>query len=320
MRRLILNIYVHLDYSSGWISFGVADWHSFQRFNGSTKEFYGLWAYCQEQTGLYNTVCKRWPTAEDQLFNGSRPNFIRTSEGLITTGMILLSLGLITGFFTMALPLLTFAASLLALLAFIFLVIGLPIFGRQSDDFSVSRGDAIYNKRYGFWLMVPTIVLEFLAILCFLGSGILYKLHGFGNLATKSFKNAIYGGMRMAGIPNMIAPPAYGIVPQTMNIDGLSVAPRSSSPSIGLSPPITTLLSEYLRQRTASPNNQTIVLQPLFSGTTLPQPSIMRSLSVESLANAIPAYVRAEPSSTPSFSPIINLTGRTIFGPVRRLS
>ena len=126
----------------------------------------------KNQLHLYNSICKRWSTAEDQLFNGSRPNFIRTSEGLITTGMIFLSLGLIAAIFAAILPLLAYLAGGLTFLGFIFLVIGVPIFGKQSNNLSQLRGDATYNKRYGFWLIVPTIILSFLAAVLFLIAGL----------------------------------------------------------------------------------------------------------------------------------------------------
>lgn len=288
----------------------MPDWHAFQRYNGSTQEFYGLWAYCQEQSPTYGTVCKRWPTAENQLFNGSRPNFIRTSQGLITTGMILLSLGLFSGIVALLLPILNFAAALLAFLAFLFLVIGLPIFGEQSNDFSASRGDATYNKRYGFWLMVPTIVLEFLSILCFAASGVLYRLYGFGNITSSLGKShPIYGGQRMLGPPISMSRPQYGFGAPWMG--------RMSPPLPAFPPPmpyspmtqrsiVPGLLSEYLSQQ-SSQFLQPTILPPIALN---PAPQIMPAAS----------YLRAGEPAGPPFQPIINLTGRTIVGPLRTIT
>lgn len=302
--------------SLGWIGFGVPDWQGFQRFNGSTKEFYGLWAYCQDQTGNFGTVCKRWPTAEDQLFNGSRPNFIRTSEGLITTGMILLSLGLFVAIMSAALPMLAYLAATMAFLAFIFLVIGLPIFGRESNNLSQTRGDATYSKRYGFWLMVPTIVLEFLSILLFLGAAMVYKLFGFGNLATSSTSSSgVYGGRRALGPPNMIMSPSYGYNPALMGVGGMASNPYPH-PVLAGRQPLPSLLSEYLTQQMPQTYNP-MILPPMGSGSLL-QPSIMRALSAQPFPNVTPAYIRPGQPIGPRFTPIINLSGQTIIGPIMR--
>ncbi|UJR22819.1 hypothetical protein I4U23_025849 [Adineta vaga] len=283
----------------GWIGFSVPDWHTFKRFSGSITEYYGLWAYCQEQTPLYDTVCQRWSTAESQVFNGTRPNFISTSQGLITTGMILLSLGLLAAIAAALLPLLAFLAAVLALMAFIFLVIGLPIFGRQSNDYSNVRGDYYYNKRYGFWLMVPTIVLEFLAALLFLAAALLYKKSGYGNLGSGvsskaiNMRNPIMGGQQMLG-------PAYGFRPP------VPFVPRTE-PS---------LLSQYLTQRVTQPYDQPPALLRIAS--SLPQPSIVRATGVPIAHNPAPAYYRIGEPVGPPFKPIINLTGETIVGPLLR--
>ena len=305
----------------------MPDWQVFQRFNGSTREFYGLWAYCQDQAGTLGTVCKRWPTAENQLFNGSRPNFIRTSEGLITTGMILLSFGLIAAIVAAALPLLAYLAAALAFLAFLLLVIGLPIFGRQSNDLSQTRGDATYNKRYGFWLMVPTIVLEFLSVLLLLGAAALYKLFGYGNLATSSSPVPTYGGRRVLGPPNTLVTPAYGTNLALPGVGGIASNPTLpvlggiasnpySSPAVAGRSPLPSLLSEYLTQRMPPYYSQTN-LPPVGSGS-LPQPSIMRALTPQSLPNVTPAYLRPGQPIGPRFPPIINLSGQTIIGPISR--
>lgn len=291
----------------------MPDWHAFQRFNGSIVEFYGLWAYCQEQGSSLGTVCQRWPTAENELFNGERPSFVSTSDGLITTGMIFLSLGLIFAILAAALPFLAYLAAGLAFIAFVFLVVGLPIFGRQSDSFSASRGDVSYHKRYGFWLIVPTIVLEFLAVLAFLAAGLLYKLFGFGNLGT-SFPNKTYGGQQMLGPPNMFNGPPNRNLPYGMRPPPMLNAPYSSMPFAGQT--VSSLLSEYLSER--SPQFTRPMLVRSASVSVLPQPTIFRSITPTPVPNVTPAYVRI--SEPPPFQPIINLTGQTLVGPLRRIS
>ena len=251
---------------------------------------------------MYNTVCQRWPTAETQVFNGTRPNFISTAQGLITTGMVLLSLGLATAIAAAILPLLAYLAAALALMAFIFLVIGLPRFGRQSNDYSNVRGDYYYNKRYGFWLMVPTIVLEFLAALLFLGAALLYKKSGYGNLGTNlsnkaiNMRNPVVGGQRMLG-------PAYGFRPPVPPM--IPFSPRTEP----------TLLSQYLTQRVIPYDRPPSVLR---IASVLPQPSIVRATGVPVVHNAPPAYYRFGEPVGPPFKPIINLTGETIVGPLLR--
>ena len=299
----------------GWISFAVPDWHELRRFNNSDVEFFGLWSYCQEQSPTFATVCKRWPAAADQLFNGSRPDFINVSEGLITTGMILLSLGLVTALIALILPILAYVAAVLAFLAFLFLVIGLPIFGRQSNDLSRARGDVSYNKRYGFWLMVPTIVLEFLAILAFLAAGILYKLFGFGNIASSS-RAKPYMGQRMLGPANMLnlppnTNPPYGMRPfPVLYGGGMLGSPYSSTSSVNQ--PLPSLLSEYLSERP-------IVIRAAGAGV-LPQPSIIPAGPFGPRSSVTPAYVRSSEPILQTSAPIINLSGKTILGPLQRIS
>lgn len=303
----------------GWISFAVPDWHELRRFNDSDVEFYGLWSYCQEQSPTFAIVCRRWPTAEDQLFNGSRPDFINVSEGLFTTGMVLLSLGLVAALIALVLPLLAYVAAILAFLAFLFLVIGLPIFGRQSNDLSRARGDVSYNKRYGFWLMVPTIVLEFLAILAFLAAGLLYKMFGFGNIASSS-KVKPYMGQQMLGPANMLNLPPNTNPPYAMRPfpvlygGGMRGSPYSSNSSIYQ--PLPSLLSDYLNERPMQYRNPIIIQAP--SPGVLPQPSIVRAASSAPMSSMRPAYVRSTDPIFESSTSIINLSGQTILGPLQR--
>ncbi|CAF1614169.1 unnamed protein product [Adineta ricciae] len=300
---LILGILLSLiAFILGWISFGVPDWHTFNRYSGSITEYYGLWAYCQEQTPSYNTACQRWPSAETQVFNGTRPNFISTTQGLITTGMILLSLGLATAIAATVLPLLAYLAAALAITAFIFLVVGLPIFGRQSNDYSNSRGDYYYNKRYGFWLMVPTIVLEFLAALLFLGAGLLYHKFGYGNIGTNHSGKAIYGRNPIIGGQRMLGP-AYGLRPPILS--PIPYSPRTE-PS---------LLSQYLTERVVSYDRPPSTLR--IAGA-LPQPSIVRATGVPVVHSAPPAYYRYGEPVGPPFKTVVNLGTETIVGPLIR--
>ena len=215
-----------------------------------------------------------------------------------------------------ALPMIAYLAAAMAFLAFIFLVIGLPIFGRESNDLSRSRGDAAYNKRYGFWLMVPTIVLEFLSILFFLGAAVLYKLFGFGNLATgSSSSTGAYGGRRVLGPPNMLIPPSYGYNPALMSVGGMASNPYPN-PVMAARQPMPSLLSEYLTQQMPQIYNP-MILPPMGAGSLL-QPSIMRALSAQSFPNVTPAYIRPGQPIGPRFTPIINLSGQTIIGPIMR--
>ena len=328
----------------GWIGFGVPDWHAFEHFNGSITEYYGLWAYCQDQAPRFTSVCQRWPTAADQLFGGTQPSFIRTSQGLITAGMITLSLGLIVAIVALALPLLVYLAAALACIAFILLIVGLPIFGRQSNNLSVSRGDFSYNKRYGFSLIIPTIVLEFLAILAFLAAGMLYRLFGYGNITSRTSPSSVSGGRRMLGPANVLVAPPYSSDPYQTGPrffgTGELMAEPSRYPVLGGQGVTPGLLSDYLYHRAPQDYNQ-YPMQPPGTGA-LQQPSIARALFPELVPNVTPAYIRAEqplgsanvrigepmvPSGLrvgepmgPAFTPIINLTGQTIVGPIRRIS
>ncbi|CAF1037163.1 unnamed protein product [Rotaria sordida] len=325
----------------GWIGFGVPDWQSFQLYTGSVVEYYGLWAYCQEQTVTYGTVCNRWYRAETQLFNGTRPTFISTSEGLITVGMILLSLGLVVAILATILPLLGYVASLMALISFVFLVIGLPIFGQDSNNLSRARGDVTYNKRYGFWLMVPTIVLEFLAMLLFLAAAFLYQRYGYGNIFTDS-DTGVKSGWQVLGQPNMlVGPPPRGLpygmglppmnlphgmglppmnlphgmrLPAPFNHDGFPPAPYPySAPHNQVVP---SLLSQYCNSQLSRPLGP--LLARSITVSTLPQPCVTRAIASQPIPNVLPDYCRTcEPVEPPCRS-IINCTGRTLVGPLMR--
>lgn len=286
----------------GWIGFGVPDWHEFQRYNGSTTEYYGLWAYCQEPAPLFNSICKRWPTAADQLYNGTIPSFVKTTSGLITVGMIFLSLGLIAAAIAAILPLLAYLAGGLTLIGFLFLIIGLPIFGKESDRLSDLRGDANRTKRYGFWLIVPTIILSFIAGILFLVAGFLYQKFGFGNFATNAYSKRPYGGQRLlgpanylGGMPYMARPGMYGL----------------GNPYQPIAAPQPSLLSQYIAQR--MPRYYAPVAMRRAPVTVLPQPSVIPIVGQP--AYVTPAYSRGPVVAQPLSAAPINLTGRTIVGP-----
>jgi hypothetical protein len=287
----------------GWIGFGVPDWQAFQRYNGSTTEYYGLWAYCQEPAPLYNSICKRWSTAEDELFNGTRPDFVKTAEGLITVGMIFLSLGLIAGVFAAILPLLAYLAGGLTFIAFLFLVIGLPIFGKQSNNLSQLQGNATYNKRYGFWLIVPTIILSFLAAILFLITGFFYQRFGFGNIASNSYSQRPYGGQQLLGPANALGGMPYAARP------GYGMMYNQYQGLAGLAQP--SLLSQYIAQRMPRYYGPVVVRRTVISA--LPQPSIAPIVSQP--VYVTPAYYRNPVAAQPAYGPLINLTGSTLVGP-----
>jgi len=297
----------------GWIGFGVPDWQGFRHFNGSTQEYYGLWAYCQDQSPLFNTVCQRWPTAEKILFNGSRPQFVKSAEGLITTGMILLTFALIAAVVSALLPLLAFGAAIVIILAMIFLIIGLAIFGREADNLSNNRGDAQHNHRYGFWLIVPTIVLSFVAGILWAAAGALYQKFGFGNIATRGI--GFYGGNR-----NQIRGP----YPPLYTGGGMLANPYNPyNPLAGAPRPPTTLLSQFIAQGIprytglSPPGNLppgTIAVQrtAYVPRSLLPQPSIVRAMAPGPvIQTAAPSYIRA---------PTVNLTGQPIVYSARPVS
>lgn len=270
----------------------MPDWHQFQYSNETSTQYYGLWAYCQQQgSPFFNSVCRRWPSAAEQLFNGSVPTFVKTSQGLITTGMIMLSLGFIAGIIALILPFLAYLAAGLCFLAFLFLVIGLPIFGEESKKLSNLRGDVSQTKLYGFWLMVPTIIFAFLASLLFAAAGFFYQKFGFGNIATRSHVKPVSGGQRLLGPANAM----YGM-------------PAYMPPVPAIQP---SLLSQYIAQR--MPRYYAPVAVRHVTVTALPQPSVVPIGSQPVYVK--PAYYRAPIVSRPVYSAPINLSGQTIVAP-----
>jgi hypothetical protein len=212
--------------------------------------------------------------------------------------MIFLSLGLIAAIFAAILPLLAYLAGGLTLIGFLFLIIGLPIFGQQANQLSNLRGDATHNKRYGFWLIVPTIILSFLASILFLITGFLYQKFGFGNFATHSYSRRPYGGQRLLGPPNMLGMPYVANPYQYQAIAG-------TQPS---------LLSQYIAQRMPQNYGPVVVRQTVVSA--LPQPSAFPVIGQPTYVT--PTYYRAPVVRQQPYAPVINLTGRTIVGPVVR--
>ena len=293
----------------GWVGFGVPDWHEFQVSNGSITEYYGLWAYCQEQSPFFVSNCKRWSDAADQLFNGTRPSFVSTAEGLMTTGMVMISLGLIAGAFAALLPVICFVAGSLMAIGFVFLIIGLPIFGKESDSLSQLRGDANFSKRYGFWLMVPTIILAFISAILFFVAGVFYQRFGFGNIASHSQSRGPYGGKRQLGPANFLRGMPYFPLP------GAYGNPYMYSGALGFRQP--SLLSQYIAQRVpryySAPPAQRVIV------TTLPQPTISRSL-ITTPTYVTPSYYRAPTIIRRTYTPVINLSGQTLTGPIIRSS
>ncbi|CAF0778873.1 unnamed protein product [Adineta ricciae] len=298
----------------GWIGFGVPQWQTLQRSNtSSVTEYYGLWAYCQDQTT--GTVCRRWSDAADQLFNGSRPSFISTSEGLVTTGMIMLSLGLVAGLFSLILPLLCYLAGILMFLGFLFIVIGVPIFGTQSNNLSSSRGDVSYGKRYGFGLMIATIVLSFVSMLLFLIAGFLYQRFGFGNIASRS---KIRVGQQQLGGYNVINRPPYGYAQPPYGYArppyGMYPMPTAPYPYPVVGAPQPSLLSQYIAQRMPRSYGGPVVRRTAVAA--LPQPSVVGVVGAPSYVT--PAYYKVASAAQSVGAPIINLTGRPIVGPAVR--
>ncbi|CAF1385845.1 unnamed protein product [Rotaria magnacalcarata] len=305
--KILLGIGVGLAFIGfilGWIGFGVPDWHAFQRYNGSTLEFYGLWAYCQQPAPLYNTICRHWSDASNQLFNGTEPNFLSAADGLITIGMIMLSLGLIVAVVTAILPLLAYVAGALTVLGFIFLIIGLPIFGQQSNNLSKLRGDATYNKHYGFWLIVPTIILAFLAAILFIVTGYYYQRHGFGNLASHSYSRRPYGGQRLLGPANLLNGMPYAAYPRMM--------PNPYQYQTALQGP--SLLSQYIARRMPQYYGPSVIRRA--SATAFPQPSIIRATGQPPYV--APAYYRP-PVVQSGYAPRVNRAGRALAGPPVRV-
>ena len=215
--------------------------------------------------------------------------------------MIFVSLGLIAAAISAILPLLCYLAGGLTLIGFLFLIIGLPIFGRQSDQLSDLRGDATRSKRYGFWLMVPTIILSFIAGVLFLVAGFLYQKFGFGNIATNAYTKRPYGGQRLlgpanylGGMPYMGGPGIYGMNPY--------------QPLAGAQP---SLLSQYIAQRMPQYYPPTAVRRA--PAAVLPQPSVIPVIGQP--AYVTPAYSRLPVVAQPLGAAPINLSGRTIVGP-----
>lgn len=241
-------------------------------------------------------MCKRWPTAATLLYNGTTPNFIKTTQGLITTGMVLLSLGVIAGVVALLLPILAFIAGSLTFLGFVFLIIGLPIFAKEADHLSQLRGDARYSRRYGFWLIVPTIILAFFAAILFFVAAVMYKKFGFGNIATGVGRGPV-GGQRLLGPPNFLRGMPYATV--IPGLYGGMAANPYRYPAVPYRQP--SLLSQYISQRV--PRSYGPVLVRRTYVTPIPQAGVPR------VAYSTPAYYR------PS---VINLSGQTLVGPVVR--
>ncbi|CAF0763794.1 unnamed protein product [Rotaria sordida] len=298
--------FAFLAFILGWVGFGVPDWQAFRRNNSTVQEFYGLWAYCQQSPPLYSTNCRHWSDAANQLYNGSRPNFISTADGLITTGMIFLSLGLMTGIFAAILPLISYLAGVLTFLAFLFIVIGLPIFGQQSNDFSRLLGDTSYNKRYGFWLMVPTIIFSFIAAILFVIGAYLYQKYGFGNIATHAYSRHAQGGQQLLGPANILPGMPYGMRPGMMPYQPPPVAPVVPS-----------LLSQYIARRMPRYYGPTTVRRTVVSA--FPQPSTAGASGQPIYVT--PAYYRPSVlQPTYSNSNSVNLTGQPVVTPAVRIS
>lgn len=74
-----------------WIGFSVPDWLIYEDENLVKKKF-GLWVLCfQDSSSRYPVyTCQSWP--QDQL-----PDFLRTTQVLITLGCIFCTFGVVTG-------------------------------------------------------------------------------------------------------------------------------------------------------------------------------------------------------------------------------
>ena len=196
--------------------------------------------------------------------------------------MILLSFGLIAAVLAAVLPLTAYIAGALTFLGFFFLIIGIPIFGEESDELSELRGDATFNKLYGFDFMIAAIVLSFFAAIVLAIAGFLYQQFGFGNIASHSISQRVYRGQQRLGQPNVLE--------SRSDVNGYPTITQGSLPySTNLT--TGTLLSGYVARRMPRYYGPTIV--PRTGVTGLPQPTLAQS-------TAAPPYVLPDYYRTPS--------------------
>ena len=75
-----------------WIGFSVPDW-LFYEDEFKVKKKFGLWIFCiQSQQSPYVYNCKSWRNTSDQV-----PDFLRTTQVLITLACLFITLSVIVG-------------------------------------------------------------------------------------------------------------------------------------------------------------------------------------------------------------------------------
>ncbi|RNA12429.1 hypothetical protein BpHYR1_037965 [Brachionus plicatilis] len=141
-----------------WIGFSVPDW-LFYEDEYMLKKKFGLWTFCyqnRESPYIYN--CKSWRNAPDQI-----PDFLRTTQVLITMACILSTFSVIVGVLSLFFrkgyaKILPLVAGLLCLLTLILVLIALSVFGSDHALYAQNLAGKKYNRRYGYWIYVLVII------------------------------------------------------------------------------------------------------------------------------------------------------------------
>lgn len=152
-----------------WTGFSVPDWLTFNTVNSYQRKF-GLWTTCIQSITFYSNgySCIMWTQSTEPL-----PDFLRTTQAMITLGTIFitfaLGFGLLSSFAKCAkigfLKFLPILASLCCLVALVFVIIGLAVFGGDYPNYVSNVSGTAVNRRWGYWLFVPiSIFLPFAAL------------------------------------------------------------------------------------------------------------------------------------------------------------
>ncbi|CAF4319974.1 unnamed protein product, partial [Rotaria sp. Silwood2] len=157
----------------------------------------------------------------------------------------------------------------------------------------------------GFWLMVPTIILSFIAAILFIITAFLYQKYGFGNIATNTKSRRAYGGQQFLGPANAIPGMPYAMRPGMM--------PYPYPPP---GPVVPSLLSQYIARR-----------MPRYYAPIVVRPTVVSAFPQPSTSGAggqpiyvTPAYYRPAVVQRSSSAPTVNLTGRAVYAPTVRVS
>jgi hypothetical protein len=140
----------------GWTGFSVPDWLALATVSEFQRKF-GLWNTCIQSITFFSNGfdCQSWANSQE-----SKPDFLETTSVFITFGCIFISFATGTALLGAVLKrsifrFLPLVAAFFSAVAFVFIAIGLSVFGGDYEAYGSNVSGTSVHRRWGYWIFVP---------------------------------------------------------------------------------------------------------------------------------------------------------------------